>query len=141
MQMIEKLKNWNPALRVRRNHALEHATLQILAEKHHPHRLGGLSDTQGFWVFGEVDPESLFNAAEEARKRAEEAAKPKFIAEHKVSPDETLSHLALKYYGHATPEYYMLIYEANKETIGGNPNIVRIGTVLNIPELPEELKK
>jgi len=69
MQMIEKIKFWNPALRVRRNHALEHATLQILAEKHHPHRLGGLSDTRGFWVFGEIDPETLFNAAEEARKR------------------------------------------------------------------------
>ena len=78
--------------------------------------------------------------AEEASKRAEEAAKPKFIAEHKVSPDETLSHLALKYYGHATRDYWMLIYEANKETIGGNPNIVRVGTVINIPELPEELK-
>ncbi len=68
MQMIEQFKKWNPALRVRRNHALEHATLQILAEKHYPHRLGGLSDTHGFLVFGEIDPETLFNAAEEARK-------------------------------------------------------------------------
>jgi hypothetical protein len=69
MQMIEQFKTWNPALRVRRNHALEHATLQILAEKKHPHSLAGLSDTRGFWVFGEIDPETLFQAAEEARKR------------------------------------------------------------------------
>ena len=69
MQIIEQLKNWNPALRVRRNHALEHATLQILAEKKYPHRLSGLSDTRGFWVFGEIDPERLIEAADEARKR------------------------------------------------------------------------
>jgi len=69
MQFLEQLKTSNPALRVRRNHALEHATLQILAEKSHPHGLGGLSDTRGFWVFGEIDPETLMQAAEEARKR------------------------------------------------------------------------
>jgi hypothetical protein len=69
MQMINQLKNLSPVLRIRRNHALEHATFQVLAEKHHPHRLGGLSDSRGFWVFGEVDPELLFQAAEEARKR------------------------------------------------------------------------
>jgi hypothetical protein len=69
MQKIENYKTWNPLLHMRRNHALEHATLQILAEKNHPHRLSGLSNTRGFWVFGEVDPEKLFDAAEEARKR------------------------------------------------------------------------
>jgi hypothetical protein len=69
MQFLEQLKTSNPALRVRRNHAMEHATLQILAEKRHPHGLGGLSDTRGFWVFGEIDPETLMQAAEEARKR------------------------------------------------------------------------
>ncbi len=69
MQLINQLKTSNPVLRVRRNHALEHATLQILAEKKHPHRLGGLSDTRGFWVMGEIDVETLFTAAEEARNR------------------------------------------------------------------------
>lgn len=69
MQMTEQHKTWNPWLRVRRNHALEHATLQILSEKKYPHSLAGLSDTRGFFVFGEIDPETLFNAAEEARNR------------------------------------------------------------------------
>lgn len=69
MQMTEQLKTWNPWLRVRRNHALEHATLQILTENNYPHPLAGLSDTRGFWVFGEIDPETLFKAAEEARNR------------------------------------------------------------------------
>ena len=92
--------------------------------------------------------------AEMARKKAEErkaellkrvkAAQviktPKFLAKHKIASGETLSHLALKYYNHATKPYYMLIYEANKDTIGDNPNLVKIGMVLDIPELPDDLK-
>lgn len=64
----------------------------------------------------------------------------KFIAEHELKADETLSHLALHYYGHATPPYWKLIYEANKELIGDNPNRVHPGLLIKIPELPEELK-
>ncbi len=67
-------------------------------------------------------------------------APPKFLAEHTIGPDETLSHIALKYYGHSTRDYFMVIYEANKEAIGDNPGIVRPGTVLHIPELPANLK-
>lgn len=79
----------------------------------------------------------------EARKlEAEELAKKTaIIAEHTVQSDETLSHIALKYYKHATPPYYMHIYEANKEVIGDNPNIIRPGMVLKITVLPEELQK
>jgi len=89
--------------------------------------------------------------AEESRKRAEammaeaarkaEEAKPKFIAEYTIQPDDTLSHVALKYYKHATRDYWMLIYEANKAVIGDNPNVIRPGMVLQIPELPENLKE
>ena len=32
----------------------------------------------------------------------------KYIAQHTLTTDETLSHLALKYYGHATPPYWQL---------------------------------
>ena len=67
-------------------------------------------------------------------------APAKMIAEHTIGPDETLSHIAMKYYGHSTRDYFMVIYEANKEAIGDNPGIVRPGTVLHIPELPENLK-
>ena len=80
-------------------------------------------------------------AAQATMAAAREAAKPKFIAEHKISGDETLSHVAQKHYGNATRPYWMVIYEANKDVIGDNPNIVRPGMVLNIPELPAELKK
>ncbi len=79
--------------------------------------------------------------AQEAMAAAREAAKPKFIAEHKISGDETLSHVALKHYGNATRPYWMVIYEANKDVIGDNPNVVRPGMMLKIPELPADLKK
>lgn len=77
----------------------------------------------------------------EARKAAEEEAKKNAIlATHVVASGETLSHIALKHYGHATPPYYKLIYEFNKDVIGDNINIIVPGQELRIPVLPEELK-
>jgi len=63
--------------------------------------------------------------------------KLEYIAEHTMKADETLSHLALKYYGSAVREKWMIIYEANKAVIGDDPNHVKPGTVLKIPKLPE----
>lgn len=76
--------------------------------------------------------------AAEAEAKAREAAA--WIGEHTVTSEDTLSHIALKFYGHATPPYYKLIYEANKDVIGDNMNIIVPGQVLRIPALPEELK-
>ncbi len=59
----------------------------------------------------------------------------KVKAEHTVKEGETLSDLALKYYGSAVKDKWMKIYEANKGVIGDNPNIIRPGQVLKIPEL------
>lgn len=69
MTIAKSLLKWGPLLRIRRNHALEHATLQILAEKNKNSRLSGLSGTFGFWVLGEVDSEDLVKAVQEARQR------------------------------------------------------------------------
>jgi nucleoid-associated protein YgaU len=66
-------------------------------------------------------------------KKMSNPGSPNFIAQHTVAADETLSHIALKYYGSAVKEKWMLIYEANKDTIGENPNLIRPGLVLNIP--------
>jgi nucleoid-associated protein YgaU len=91
--------------------------------------------------------EAKIKAFEDEKVRAQqaaytlEAAKAKIIASHTMTANETLSDLALKYYKHATPAYWQLIYEANKDAIGPNPNKVRPGTVLNIPVLPEDMKK
>ena len=74
------------------------------------------------------------------RAAAQEAAKSRIIATHTLTSKETLSDLALKYYGHATPAYWKIIYEANKDVIGPNPNAVRPGMVIQIPVLPESMK-
>jgi len=46
---------------------------------------------------------------------------------------DTLSGIALKYYGSAAREKWMIIYEANKAMIVDNPNVIRAGTELIIP--------
>jgi nucleoid-associated protein YgaU len=74
----------------------------------------------------------------EAFKRKAELSKIK--TEHTVVAGETLSHIALKYYGKSSRDYWMLIYEANKEEIGSNPGMIKAGAVLKIPELPEDMK-
>lgn len=90
-----------------------------------------------------------YEAVEVAKKKLAEAeaklnalapAAPEFIAEHTLAADETLSHLALKYYGHATPPYWKVIYEANKELIGDNPNRVHSGMLIKVPKLPADFK-
>lgn len=56
-------------LETRRNHALEHATLQILSPKY-PHRpMGGHSNPTGFVILGDVDTGDLADAAMEALER------------------------------------------------------------------------
>jgi nucleoid-associated protein YgaU len=75
-----------------------------------------------------------------AREAADKMKAAKIIAEHVVKPDETLSHIALKYYGHATPPYWQYVYDTNKEAIGPNMKLMQIGTKLVIMELPDELK-
>ncbi|RPJ49833.1 MAG: LysM peptidoglycan-binding domain-containing protein [Chloroflexi bacterium] len=70
-------------------------------------------------------------------KKPEQSRAPsvEIMAEHTMKPDESLSHLALKYYGSAVREMWMIIYEANKDVIGPDPAHVRPGTVLKIPKL------
>ncbi len=65
----------------------------------------------------------------------------RFLAAHIVGFKDTLSGIAFKYYGKASEPYYRLIYEANKEIIGANMNLLRVGQTLNIPKLPEELSE
>ena len=57
-----------------------------------------------------------------------------FIAEHTVAADDTLSSIALKYYGSAAREKWMPIYEANKALIGDDPGMLKVGQVLKIPK-------
>lgn len=59
-----------------------------------------------------------------------------FLAEHKVVSGDSLSKIAQHYYGSGAK--WQLIYEANREVIGANPNLIRVGQVLKIPHLPQE---
>jgi nucleoid-associated protein YgaU len=81
------------------------------------------------------------SAANAARLKAIQAvyAKPKPIAMHTVTDGETLSHIALRYYGNAGPAYYTHIYNANKAVIGDDMNMVRTGMQLEIPPKPENI--
>lgn len=53
----------------RRNHGLEHATLHILAQRRPRQSFAGHSDPGGFWILGNVSPEELRSAIDEAMAR------------------------------------------------------------------------
>lgn len=53
----------------RRNHAVEHATLHVLAAKHPGSMLAGHSNPTGFFIIGNVSIEDVQSAVEEALGR------------------------------------------------------------------------
>ena len=55
--------------RVRRNHALEHATIHVLAEKHRPLKVVGRSTFSGYYLYGNLTTEAVIEAAQEAFSR------------------------------------------------------------------------
>ena len=60
----------NPWLqRIRRNHGLEHATLNVLARRNPNLRLAGHTDLGGFWILGDIETNELTAAVEEALRR------------------------------------------------------------------------
>ncbi len=69
MESITRELDSGPFSRIRRNHALEHATLQVLAEKIPGLRMAGYSDQRGFWLIGQVETSRIQEAAEEALAR------------------------------------------------------------------------
>ena len=59
---------WHGAT-VRRNHAIEHATVNVLEERYGHHALDGYATHEGFHIRGAVDPVLLLDAAREALLR------------------------------------------------------------------------
>lgn len=55
--------------RVRRNHALEHATIQVLGERLRDLALVGRSSIWGFYIYGDVPTEDVLAAAQEGLHR------------------------------------------------------------------------
>lgn len=56
-------------LSTRRNHAVEHATLKILARKYDDKDLAGHSNPTGFFLFGELATDDIRSAIKEAMTR------------------------------------------------------------------------
>jgi len=56
-------------LETRRNHALEHATLHILAHKYRSQSMAGHSNPTGFFLLGDFQTEDVSSAATEAMAR------------------------------------------------------------------------
>lgn len=50
---------------------------------------------------------------------------------YEVQAGDTLSSIALKFYGDASQ--YMVIYKVNKDLIGDNPDLIKVGQKLKIP--------
>jgi nucleoid-associated protein YgaU len=80
------------------------------------------------------DPEKAkADARAKAAERAQVIKEKKVIRKHTVVSGDTLTGIAKKYYDDAGK--YMVIYEANKELIGDNPDLIQIGMELIIPDL------
>ncbi len=59
-------------LSIRKNHALEHATIRVLSNRFPHISMAGYSDQKGFWIIGDVNGEDLRTAVDEAVKRLNE---------------------------------------------------------------------
>ena len=66
---LQTLRNVPALSRIRRNHALEHATIHILSQQFPNHRFVGRSNTQGFFLYGDVPIEALESSVQEALRR------------------------------------------------------------------------
>lgn len=72
--MDKSILNWGPVSRTRRNHGLEHATLNLLSRKQ-PGVFAGHSDHHGFWIIGNVSTDLLLETAREALERMKSGEK------------------------------------------------------------------
>ena len=67
--LSDSLLNAPTISRIRRNHALEHATLHILAQRFPGKPMAGHSNPRGFWILGDVPTEEIKSAVESALAR------------------------------------------------------------------------
>ena len=56
-------------VRIRRNHALEHATIHVLTQYNPRRHLVGRTTASGFYIYGEVEIEEVAAAVSEALAR------------------------------------------------------------------------
>lgn len=102
--------------------------------------------TQGMAVLGmevraqlAADPETVAQTFEVKKTVAANPTPPVSARYHVVRPGDWLSKLAKHYYGNEFK--WPVIYEGNRRVIGSNPNLIRPGQKLLIPELPKVTAK
>lgn len=81
--------------------------------------------------------ESLKQSKKSKMKKMAARSRQEYVGQHTVAPGDSLSAIAVKYYGAGAGANWNIIYAANKEKIGDDPNLIHPGLVLNIPKLPE----
>ncbi|MEQ9459841.1 MAG: LysM domain-containing protein [Phycisphaeraceae bacterium] len=59
---------------------------------------------------------------------------PRAVQRHTIRPGESLSSISVRYYGTAT--HWRVIFNANRSSIGPDPNAVRAGMSIVIPSVP-----
>lgn len=67
--MSNSILDFPPISRIRRNHGLEHATINVLSKKYPNVNIAGISSPLGFTIIGEVTSEDVAEAAIEALKK------------------------------------------------------------------------
>ena len=67
--MNDSLLHVKPVSRIRRNHGLEHATINVLSKRFPTIKFGGMSTPMGFFIIGDVTSEDVAEAAINALKR------------------------------------------------------------------------
>jgi hypothetical protein len=70
--------------RMRRNHALEHATINVVSERYRRSALTGMPDREGFHLRGRLDPDALVASGQQAIERLRNGEKR--LAIHRRCP-------------------------------------------------------
>ena len=89
-----------------------------------------------------TEDETPFDSIPEVQEDSIEAPVPEarvyenFIITITLNKGSRLANLARKFYGE--PEYWVYIYEANKDVLD-DPNVIKNGTRIKIPDLPPKL--
>jgi LysM repeat protein len=86
-----------------------------------------------------ANPETVAQTFEIKKKLAVNAISPASAQHHIVQRGDSLSKLAARYYGDMYK--WPAIHEANRRVIGGNPDLIKPGQRLMIPELPKVTAK
>ena len=76
--------------------------------------------------------EDIIKQQKDLLKKQQEKASQPSGEKYTVKAGDTLSAIALEFYGNAGE--YMTIYEANKDVIGDDPDRIQAGMELIIPE-------